>query len=381
MKIIASIAVLLPATAWATLLPPPNGPYQVTWESQELVDNSRVDPFNTSHSRRLMVSRFSPVSPSLCKRKCRVPYLPPSIASFEDISLRSQLAELPDIPDAKWPFGILAKLELEFCCDVRHEVSERRRFPTLLFGTGLNTTRLFYSAVAQQLASLGYEIIVMDYPYETDIVQFPSGEIIYGIRSGSDVNDDKFKALALDVRTQDASFVLNTFKVCKTVYIGHSFGGSTAAHAMLSEVRIAGGVNLDGLFEMPAVQLGVPRAFLDLRHDNTSRYSSYDPSFPEFFTSMNDKHPDVWTKALSMKDTTHNSYTDFSIIGDVTGLRNDSALFVVFGTAPGERVMKVFRAYLGNFVRFTLGNGDEGLLSRPSNRFPDVSFLRSWRGW
>lgn len=301
--------------------------------------------------------------------------MPPIIASFEDKSLQTDLAD-PKI-NAKWPPGVLAKLELELCCEVRDWPTERRRFPTILFGPGLSTTRLRYSAVAQYLASLGYEIIVMDHPYETDVVQFPNGEIIYSNPISTD--NETTMVFLLDVRTRDASFILDTLKVSKTVYIGHSFGGSAAAHALLYDSRVVSGINIDGPFIGPAVQLGVPRAFLALSSQGNSISPPGSASAPwsSFFTSMADKHPFVWTKALSMKDTVHSGYTDFSLIGDVTGLRNDKVLeSVVFGKATGKRVMEVFQAYLGDFVQFTLWHGNEGLLAGPSKRFPDVSFLR-----
>jgi hypothetical protein len=50
---------------------------------------------------------------------------------------------------------------------------------------------------------MGYEVIVMDHPYETDIAEFPNGTIIYGGHVASDPNKNATLEFALDVRTAD----------------------------------------------------------------------------------------------------------------------------------------------------------------------------------
>ncbi|KAK5995463.1 putative 1-alkyl-2-acetylglycerophosphocholine esterase [Cladobotryum mycophilum] len=370
MRSILVLAAVVPALVQATVFPVPDGPYTVKWESSELIDHGRVDPFNSSHPRRMMVSQFTPVPKSRCKGTCRVPYMPPSIAAIEDDILDSFLS------DIGWPNGLLKTLELELCCEIQQKpYGWERKFPQILFGTGLNTTRLFYSSIAQQLSSLGYEVIVMDHPYETDVVQFPNGDIIYGGHIGRDPNNTAELRFGLDVRTQDASFVLNHFNIRKTVYIGQSFGGSAAASAMIDESRIAGGVNLDGILWGREIDIGVPKPFLIFGSEGHN--STSEPTFAEFFDAMKERHPNVWTRELNLKDSVHGSYWDMSIVGDITGLRNNEELVELwFGKATGARVVEVLRAYLGAFVGFALGNAGEGLLSGPNSKYPDVSFVR-----
>lgn len=370
MKIINALAVPLVAAVQALVIPSPKGPFVTRWESLELVDDNRLDPFNASHTRRIMISRFSPIPEARCKKLCRVPYMSTEVAAIEDAILDAFVG------DVGWPSGLLGSLELEVCCEVdkSYQQTGGHKFPTLFFGTGLNTTRLSYSATVQHVASKGYEVVIMDHPYETDVVQFPDGQIIFGGRVPADPNNTVALEFGLDARTADISFVLDTLGIHRTNYIGQSFGGAGVAAAMLNESRVISGVNLDGAMWGPAVARGVSRPFLVWGSDGHN--SSSELTWTNFFNAMDEKHAEVWTKELSMTHSGHGSFTDFSLIGDVTGLRDNEALLEFFGNVTGARAMEVLKEYISDFVEFTLGDEDDCLLAGPSKEHPDVTFLR-----
>lgn len=293
--------------------------------------------------------------------------MPSAIAAIEDDIISAYLGSVG------WPHGLLSTLQLELCCET-HPHARREKFPTILFGTGLNTTRLAYSATGQQLASLGYEVIIMDHPYETDVVQFPDGEIIFGGRIIPDFNNTASIEYGLDVRTADVSFVLDEFKIRKTVYIGHSYGGASAAAALMNESRIVAGSNLDGALWGPVLKNGVARPFFTVGAEG---HRESDKSWDVFYKAMDEKHPRVWVKEIAVRDAVHGSFWDFSIIGDITGLRDKNKdLEKYFGKATGKRAMEIMRGYLGDFIEFTLRGKGEGLLKGPSKKFPDVTFIR-----
>ncbi|KAK4108032.1 hypothetical protein N656DRAFT_784560 [Canariomyces notabilis] len=397
MKLINNlIAILLGGTTLhAFLFPAPESPYTVQWTSLELVDARRHDPFNSSHPRRIMISRFTPIPKHHCTETCIVPYMDDFIASQEDAILQGFIGS-----SVVWPKNILSNLSLSLCCSDRRRTSHHpspppQSYPVLLLGTGLNTTRLFYSATAQHLASAGFEVIVMDHPYETDVVQFPSdGTVIYGGRVPRDPNATEQLNFALDVRAQDASFVLDTLfripwsesrKVAKVGFVGSSFGGPAAAVAMYADKRIAAGVNLDGyMFGKPALEEGAPGPFLIL--GSTGHNSSSDDSWARFWdaTMGNDKRLQVqggrqkWMKELTVVGSTHATYTDSSLIGDISGLRDNPQLVeLVFGGFTGMRAMEIMGEYLSNFFRFALQDAGEELLAGPSSKFPEVQFVRT----
>ncbi|KAI0400805.1 hypothetical protein F4802DRAFT_601695 [Xylaria palmicola] len=359
-------------SALAQVFPSVGGPFKVQWENKELVDANRVDPFNASHARRMMISHFTPVAERQCAKTCRVPYMPEQIATIEDDILAYAFA------DYGWPQGLLGGLEVDVCCGVRKPArAAAAKFPTVFFGTGLNTTRLWYTGFATEIASLGYQVIVMDHPYETDVVLFPDGEIIFGGSVPNDPNNLTALEFGLDVRTSDVSFLLDALKISKTVYFGHSFGGASAADATRLERRIKAGLNLDGALWGPVVNAGVSKPFINF---SGSLNSSIDDSWKNFYKAQDEKHPRVWGKELHLDKSYHGSFWDLCIIGDFTGLRDNPDLVEnVLGELKGKRAVEVLRAYLDDFIKFTLLRGPEGLLAGESTAFPDVHFERRSR--
>jgi hypothetical protein len=371
----------------AAVFPVPDTPYKVQWTSTELVDPARpADPFNASHARRIMISRFTPIPNRDCLQTCRVPYMNAFMSSVEDAIIEAFLG------DIGWPRGVLASMEMEVCCEVRnshHHSNKEKSFPTILIGTGLNTTRLLYSAAAQHLASAGYDVVVMDHPYETDAVQFPDGSVVYGGRVPRDPNATEALAAALDVRSKDASLVLDYLGIGqpgkmkrgnnrggdKVGFVGDSFGGPAAADVMLKDARVAAGVNMDGMMFGPAVEVGVPRPFLTFGtpgHNSTS-----DATWGRFFNATRTHHPRTWIKELSVADSVHGLLIDFALVGDVAELRGDDRQLVgnMFGKITGVRTMEILRAYLSDFFDFALEGRGQGLLAGPSRKYPEVSFV------
>ncbi|KAI1123412.1 hypothetical protein F5Y10DRAFT_54540 [Nemania abortiva] len=370
LHMMAPTVLLLALTATAALaqvFPPPGGPFKVQWENKELIDADRVDPFNSSRTRRLMISHFTPVAEQHCTQTCRVPYMPEQIATIEDDILESAFA------DFGWPLGLLSGLELDVCCGVS-KPARASKFPTVLFGTGLNTTRLWYTDFAMEISSLGYQVVVIDHPYETDVVLFPDGEIVFGGSVPNDPNNVTAIEFGLEVRTTDVSFVIDALKVCKTVYFGHSFGGASAADATRVDHRILAGLNLDGYLWGPVVTAGVSKPFINF---SGQLNSTSDESWKSFYEAQDEKHPGVWTKELHLNKSSHGSFWDLSIIGDFTGLRENEVLVEnVLGELSGKRAVQVLRAYADDYIKFTLLGAGEGLLAGESEAFPDVVFVR-----
>lgn len=264
------------------LLPKPDGHFAVSLSTSQLIDKRRHDPWEPSKQRRLMISQFDPVP--ACDRTIKVPYMSPTIAAAEDEIL---------VPYG-WPSGVLRSVEMELCSSRKHSSA-----PTILLSPGLNTTRLYYSALAQQIASRGYTVTTIDHPYETDIVEFPDGAIAYGGRvNTSDLASINF---ALDVRVEDVSFVLDELRISKTVMIGHSFGGAAAAASMLNDTRIRGGVNLDGLMFGPVLDEGLHLPFLIWGSEGHN--TTIDESWSKFWSNLRS-----WKRELSLKNGAHGSF-------------------------------------------------------------------------
>lgn len=354
----------------------PDTPYLVKLSTQELVDQNRVDPFNSSHVRRLMISRFTPVPPRECTKTCRKPWIEPGIVSdIEGIFG-------PPLYPYGWPEGIFGDFELEVCCE---DEGRKHDFPVVLFDPGLNATKDIYSATAQNLAGMGYEVITMDHPYESDVVLFPDGTKIYGGRITyeweDDDPDDPLMAWGQDVRVADASFVLDSMGIGphdKVVATGHSTGGAAAAALMVNDTRVAAGINLDGTMYGSTyghLTSGVDRPFFLFASKNHT--FSFDKTWEDFWNATVTNHPGTWLKALRIPEAQHNTFGDFAAIGDMLGLRENEFLRDNFvGNITGARAMKIMREYMSDFIDFGLGCKGEGLLAGPSPEYPDVEFVR-----
>ena len=374
--VIASLVGPALVSAAALVFEVPDTPYLVKWTSQELLDHSRVDPFNSSHTRRLMISRFTPVPPRECEKTCRQPWIEPGIVSdIEEIFG-------PPLYPFGWPEGIFGDFELEVCCE---DKGRKHDFPIVLFGPGLNATRHIYSVTAQNLAGMGYEVITMDHPYESNVVRFPDGSKIYGGRITYEWDeedpDDPLMAWGQEVRVADASFVLDSIGVGpndKVVATGHSTGGAAAAALMVNDTRVVAGINLDGTMygsKYGHLTSGVDRPFFLFASKNHT--FTFDRTWEDFWDATVANHPGTWLKVVRISEAQHNAFSDFTMIGDMLGLRDNEFLRDnMLGNITGARAMKIMREYMSDFIDFGLGCKGEGLLAGPSPEYPDVEFAR-----
>jgi Platelet-activating factor acetylhydrolase, isoform II len=358
-----------------TLLPRPSGPYQLALNVSQLIDTSRKDPWGMDpiKHRRLMISRFDPLPPDTCYRNEKVPYMSTTISSAEDAIFAPY----------GLPAGIFASLEMIFCFEPSFRQSNET-WPVVLFSPGLNTTRLLYSMLAQEVASQGFTVISLDHPFDTDIVQFPDGFIAYGGNVNfSDINSVYH---ALDIRMNDISFVLNTLGFqydaapnASALIFGHSFGGAATAAGMLNDTRLRGGVNLDGELFGGVINAGLGRpginqSFILWGAEGHNRSS--EPEWGTFYNNL--KREGMFERELELLNASHSTFTDLPLIADVAGISTTlpEESQVALGFLPGKRVLQILSSYLSDFFGFVLrGDECEGLLSGPSKEFPEVVFL------
>ena len=81
----------------------------------------------------------------------------------------------------------------------------------VLFSPVQGKTRLDYSLLVSYVESYGFAVIMMDHPFDADVVQFPDGSYIIGLTFNSTTSTQVDAAVitGIDVRVQDMSFVLD----------------------------------------------------------------------------------------------------------------------------------------------------------------------------
>lgn len=163
----------------------PSGRHPVAYTVEALTDEARWDPLAPAEEpqkRRIVVSTFSPLDDIHGESQPRepIPYLPHATATTYKVILES--LELPNY--------VFDGFELQFHHSISQETnSSSSEYPVIIFSPGFATSRLLSSAQAQSLASHGFTVITVDHPYDATIVEFPSGEVVYGYNI-SDFSDN-----------------------------------------------------------------------------------------------------------------------------------------------------------------------------------------------
>ena len=377
------------AKADQVLLPKPNGAFEVGLGTMELIDKSRLQPFApTVQQRKFMVSMFYPVHSH--KSTTPVNYMPPATATFEDSSPLSDTGAAGLIS----PNGTFEKLALQLA-GKPPQTQGTLDFPIVLFSPAEATTRLFYSVIAQTIASSGYIVITIDAPYDVDIVEYPDGSTdlinttVAATATLADIN------LAVSTRAQDASFVLDQLcnasvisqlipgssqglNVRKAAMFGHSLGGAATAAAMLNDSRIAGGLAMDGSLYGPVVQQGLDRPFMFMAHTNHTRTNASTASDPD--TSWFDIWPHLRAFKLDiiLANSLHYTFSDLPIVLETLGIVPNATVAnnLLVTDLKGARALEIVTTYVTAFLDMVLKNKPSPLLQGPVAAFPEVTFER-----
>ena len=389
--VIATSCLVYTATAKAgqVLLPKPNGAFEVGLGTTELVDKSRLQLFApTVQQRKLMISLFYPVDSH--KATTPVNYMPPKTSAFEDNSEESDTGSAGLIS----PNGTFEKLKLQVASGSR-QTQDPLDFPIVLFSPAEATTRLFYSVIAQTIASSGYIVVTIDAPYDVDVVEFSDGSTALINETVVATATEATIDLAVSYRAQDASFVLDQLcdasvisqlipssshglSVRKVAMFGHSLGGAATAAAMLNDSRIAGGVAMDGSIYGPVVQEGIDKPFMLMAHTNHTRTndsSSGDPS-----NSWFDFWPNLrgWKRDIILANSAHYTFSDIPIVLETLGITPNAtvASALLITDLNGSRALEIVTTYVTAFLDMVLKRGHSPLLQGPCTAFPEVTFER-----
>lgn len=380
------LSLLLVASSYAQLLiPAPTGEYTTGHSILKLVDTARIDPYNaTSGSRSLMISLFYPITKSSCKKICQTPYMPPATASYNDASVAAL-----GIPN-----GTFESIRLQICCTTPTTAAKNlAKFPLVLFSTGLQGSRLQYSALAQELASAGYAVVTMDHTFEAQIVEFPDGTVIRGL------NDTYFDPevpgrleSVFRVRLADARFILRQLgrkdvveklvpgaksgfgidakKGDKVGFYGHSFGGALAVAMLLSPASpIAAAINLDGQQFGNLSDTRKP-ALLFGRAEPSPHNRTLDATWAAAW-----KHMKGWRREIAAKDIEHNAFTDTGLLVKVAaeaGLELGDAVKDVIGTLDGARSFEIITSVVRAFFDLALKGKKATLFEKGDKAYPEL---------
>ena len=257
--IVFALALGLPAgatvaqTARQLRLPALPGPHHVGTLALRLIDHSRADRAFTSGHRELMIQLWYPAQPG---RGRYAPYMPLRVATMIEREVHVPLGTISQIRTR-------ARLAAPVASGAH---------PVLLYSPGSSEMRSDATALVEDLASEGFVVVTIDHTHESQLVEFPTGQIVPGtfVDTGTASN-----LRAIGVRVADARFVLDQLAgldrrgpfagrldLARVGMFGFSLGGATAAATMLADPRVKAGADLDGSIYGPVIQEGLSRPFL-----------------------------------------------------------------------------------------------------------------------
>ncbi|WP_341865340.1 lipase [Kitasatospora cheerisanensis] len=243
----------------------------------------------------------------------------------------------------------------------------------MLLSPGFTYPRALSTGIAEDLASRGYVVALIDHPYESTGVTFPDG------RTETCAICDRppagGPAAIAESRAKDASFVIDRLTTERSPWplarlidrhrigmAGHSIGGDATASTMAADSRVRAGVNMDGTFFAPVPAGGLDgRPFL-LFGAAAGEAPGADPSWDEAWSRL-----DGWKRRLTVAGAEHGTFSDVLLLARAVGLPSTP------GAIDPARGIEITRTYLGAFFDLHLKGKPQPLFDGPSPAEPEVS--------
>ncbi|GAB3984645.1 lipase [Actinoallomurus acanthiterrae] len=339
------------------VLPSPTGPHAVGRTTLHLVDGHRPDPWVPSAGpRQLMVSMYYPARSGTGGP---APYM-----TTEEARLFLQ----EKAPGAGFPPETLSATRTYAHTGAR---PAHGRFPLVLLSPGLGFPRATLTGLAEDLASRGYVVALVDHTYENSGTTFPDGRTL--ACAVCDKPPAGGPAAIAQSRAEDISFVIGRLTAHRPAWpyarlidsrrigmAGHSVGGNAAATTMAADRRVRAGVNMDGSFKAPVPATGLGhRPFLMFGAEH--EVPGVDDTWEQAWNSLNG-----WKRWLTVAGSDHGTFTDMPVLSAWAG-RPGSVI------SP-QRAEEITRTYVGAFFDLHLKRIPQPLLDGPSPADPEVVF-------
>ncbi|MEK5643280.1 dienelactone hydrolase [Paenibacillus rhizosphaerae] len=385
-------------------LPEPTGNFKVGTQTFHLVDTKREEIFDEARDRKreLMVQVWYPAQEGTGKYAPFIPNTP----------ILRYMAANYGLPG--FTFQHLKYVSSHAYSDADIS-SAQTSYPLILANPGNGSSRFLHTSQAENLASHGYIVAVIDHTYNTFATEFPDGRITtsttdhlfspdhdYATERG---NRDKLGK----VLTDDVAFVLDQFELIQSGQIpsqlhgridlghvgvfGHSIGGATAYDAAY-DPRIAVGIDLDGgLYRLrDKERLRKPFLFINSESyfEQLTRVMNNRAYTDEELNRMGstrewedqvaaDKKVELERmretveeggQVFYIENTEHLNFTDIQFISPIFKMLG------ITGKIAPERANTVINAYMLDFFDMYLKNQGGKLMKGADSRFPEVNRMR-----
>lgn len=337
----------------SVILPELTGPFQVGRAEYHLIDNSREEFFTEEPGdvREIFLTVYYPAEPA--------PDAEPALF-FANDAVRAYFASayVPGVLDDFYSHSYL------------NAPITGSNYPVLLFSPGLPGTPLGYTTKLEELASHGYIIIGIWYPYSAPIVVFPDGRLAEGNSAGQGTDmadmreiievwceDTAFVIDQLEMLNQNDSLLANVMDLSRMGIFGHSAGGATAIYMLQRNENLVAGASLDyaPFDDIDDHELHQPALF----------WVAYNRFLPKNVLLQWVNHGYL----LKLRNSEHVTFSDMPFLAPMLTID-----FPPVGTIDAHRATAVISAYLLAFFDTYLKGETSSLLDGPSADYEDVLF-------
>ncbi|TQF05897.1 alpha/beta hydrolase [Kitasatospora acidiphila] len=357
---VASPTAASPGVGVQLALPRPTGPHAVGLSLLRLVDADRPDPWvPAAGPRQLMVSVYYPARPGTGE--------PAQYMTPEEARLLLQR----QAPGAGIPPQAVSDTRTWARTDARPAPGH---FPLVLLSPGYTMPRSTLTSLAEDLASRGYVVALVNHTYQDSGTTFPDGQTLT-CGTFCDRLPEGWPQVN-QIRATDMSFVIDQLTEHHSPWryahmidpqrigmAGHSVGGSAAASAMAADQRVRAGVDMDGTFDILIPATGLDHRPFLLLGTQSGHAPGIDPAWDRSWANL-----DGWKRWLTVSGTDHISFTDLTVLASETNTPIPGA------TLPGQRAAELTRAYVAAFFDLQLKGIPQPLLDGPSPANPEVTF-------
>ncbi|MEV5681061.1 acetylhydrolase [Streptomyces sp. NPDC052179] len=337
-----SAAALQPTAAPASgggpflRLPAPTGPYPVGTQSVHLTDPARTDPW-VGGLRELMLTVLYPARS--VRGFSRAPQLTPAEAGVFAEYAPLVHPGLPEPGAVDWgavlTHGYVGAPPLP------------GRQPALVYSPGGGDSRTLGTTLAEDLASHGRVVVLVDHPGDASQVELPTGMRTTVLIGPPD--PATFRTMT-DTRIADLRLVLDrlgdlplapVMDLCRIGLYGHSAGGTAAVYAARHDRRVGAVANLEGCLDLNPTSVEVDRPLLLFRSDGfegAARIESSWASLPG--------------RRVLLADANHWAFTDYgSLVArlQTAGLVTATARAALIGTGDPVVTLAEVRRRVGAF--------------------------------
>ncbi|WP_051124666.1 alpha/beta hydrolase family protein [Amycolatopsis benzoatilytica] len=355
-------------------LPAPTGPYQVGRTILEWTDRTRADPLapGPGKPRELSVWLWYPGRPGPGAQPA--PYAPGAWTGLH-VGGPAALGEtsFTDVRDHSFADAPIAA----------------GRFPVVVLEPGMGLAAPQYTTLAENLASHGYLVVGVTPTYSANLTVL-NGQAVAGTDAGKPASTDSANEHAGQAQTDgdrliaiwaaDGRFAatqaatLNSsgrftghINASTVVYIGHSFGGSSALEACRTDPHCAGAADLDGTQYGPVVHLGLAKPMLLIGSDNSCITGTCRPadagdraSQDAARTLLAASTDGAWCYQITGAE--HFNFSDYGSYYLAAPIRSQIPL----GPIDGTEALTIANAYLAAFADHVTQSRPEPLLTGPT---------------